>query len=347
MFLSEKAGLTHMLGGHHDDRRRPYGDTDLYGGRTYAKGDDGYARGGSAYETRGQYRGNDRHGIRDAVGNAAAAGRNAMSGVAEAGRNAMGGVANAGRHAMDSVTEAGRHAMDTGAQCAESAAEGARGMADQAMRGARRGAEAVGSAVAGAADTARGAAAGVSDRLGAVGAGIAESTDHLMHRAQDFGGMVGETGAMVGHRLYDTARETPRKVQETVVQARESLNSMVGEQPLIAGAVGLAIGAVIAAALPKTEAEDKLMGEAADHIKDAVGTLAADQMEQAKTVATTVGSQLVSDVASKVGEVAEEHGINPEGAKAALAAATDKLKEAVGLQGSDNKDDDSLRSGRF
>jgi hypothetical protein len=297
MFLSEKTGLTNMIGGHQHDRSRPYGIGDGYRGRLYR---DAYA--GYAAERGNMYAGNRGHGIRDAVGGAAAAARDGLGRAADAGRHALGDAAAAG------------------AGFAGNVAAGVRDTADRAYEGARRGAESVGAAMANAADAARSAAEGV-------GATMASAADEMRHRVQEFGGAVGD----IGQRLYDEARETPRRVGDTVTHARDSLMSMVKEQPLMAGAVGLAIGAAIAAALPKTEAEDQLLGEASDNLKDAAAKLAASEMENAKSVATSMASK----VASEVGKVADEHGVSAQGAAAAVHAATDKLKDAVGLQGKD------------
>jgi len=164
---------------------------------------------------------------------------------------------------------------------------------------------------------------------GAVGETTAKIADELRHRADE-----------LMHRAQQLAREAPRKVGESVMQAKDNVTTMVSDQPLMAGAVGLAIGAAIAALLPKTDAEDKLMGEASDTVKQKVGAIAAEEMEAAKSVASTVTSKL----ASEVGRVADEHGVSTEGAVAAVQAATDKIKEAVGLKGNETTD---KRSERF
>jgi len=332
MFLSEKTGLTSMLGHQQPAARYPgNGYPDRYGDRQGAYRES-YGNGDGA----GSY-GNARgHGIRDAIGGAAEAGRNAFGGVADAGRNAMSGATEAGRNAVSGVANAGAGVAQSVGSGVHSMAAGAMSAADQAMYSARRGAEAAGSAIASAAERARYAASGV-------GAGIADTADNLMHRAQDFGGAVGENAAMLRDRFVETARETPRRVSDTVGHARDNAMSMVGDQPLMAGAVGLAIGAAIAALLPKTDAEDQLVGEASDTVKRAVGALAAEQMEAAKSTATSVASKLVD----KVNEVADEHGVSPGGAAAVVQAATDKLKEAVGLQGTENTEQDTFRSDRF
>lgn len=50
--------------------------------------------------------------------------------------------------------------------------------------------------------------------------------------------------------------------------ARRGLRAMLEEQPLLVGAMGLALGAALAAALPRTRAEDRLMGEPSDRLAD-------------------------------------------------------------------------------
>ena len=52
------------------------------------------------------------------------------------------------------------------------------------------------------------------------------------------------------------------------------------------GAVGLAVGAIIAAALPSTPQEDKLLGPAADDLKRKAGDVALEGVAAAKEVAT-------------------------------------------------------------
>jgi hypothetical protein len=47
----------------------------------------------------------------------------------------------------------------------------------------------------------------------------------------------------------------------------------------------MALGAIIGALIPPTEAEDQLMGETSDQIKDQAGIIASDQIEAAKSAA--------------------------------------------------------------
>jgi ElaB/YqjD/DUF883 family membrane-anchored ribosome-binding protein len=64
--------------------------------------------------------------------------------------------------------------------------------------------------------------------------------------------------------VKETVNNSANRLQAEVKRGREGLNSILEEQPLVLGAIGLAVGAVIGAALPSTDQEDRLMGEARD-----------------------------------------------------------------------------------
>ncbi|MFC7553216.1 hypothetical protein ACFQU7_14695 [Pseudoroseomonas wenyumeiae] len=80
-------------------------------------------------------------------------------------------------------------------------------------------------------------------------------------------------------------------------QLRHSWNRASTEQPLLLGALGLALGAVVGALLPRTRTEDRLMGEASDAVTQQLSSAAQEQYAQAKDV-----------VAERVGEVREKLG---------------------------------------
>jgi hypothetical protein len=70
------------------------------------------------------------------------------------------------------------------------------------------------------------------------------------------------------------------------------------DQPLVGGALAFAVGAAIGAALPHTEMEDDLLGDAADNTKKKVTAASQDVVDRGKEVA--------SDVYEKVVEVASD-----------------------------------------
>ena len=86
---------------------------------------------------------------------------------------------------------------------------------------------------------------------------------------------------MAGAReMFDrVGRALPRK--ETLRQAQSSLSDLLERQPLVLGAVGLAIGATVAGALAKSSLEDECVGDLSDGLK-------ADLKERAGAVSQSV-----------------------------------------------------------
>jgi hypothetical protein len=88
------------------------------------------------------------------------------------------------------------------------------------------------------------------------------------------------------NRTTDTVRETISKTTNLAQfqgrRAREGFNSLMEEQPLVLGALGIALGAAIGAALPSTEQEDRMMGEARDKTLGKVKERGAETFERAR-----------------------------------------------------------------
>jgi hypothetical protein len=66
---------------------------------------------------------------------------------------------------------------------------------------------------------------------------------------------------------------------------QNDLGALFERQPLVIGAVGLAIGAGIAAAFPTTEVESRLAGETSDQVKSRTRRFASEQVESGRTLA--------------------------------------------------------------
>jgi hypothetical protein len=86
-------------------------------------------------------------------------------------------------------------------------------------------------------------------------AGAATATDDLL-----------ESGASLGSGL------------------QRSLTEVFERQPLLLGALGLGLGAAMAASIPTTEAETAIMGEASDRARDTLSEAAAQAAETARSV---------------------------------------------------------------
>ncbi|WGF90825.1 DUF3618 domain-containing protein [Marinivivus vitaminiproducens] len=114
----------------------------------------------------------------------------------------------------------------------------------------------------------------VSSRIGSGDAGHAQAKAHDAMDAAHHRGDRAREG--VSSLRDDTARTGERGMQ-----ASRHIVSMVEDHPVVLGAVGLAIGAVLESILPRSQAEDRVLGPAADAMKGEVRGAAAQAMDAA------------------------------------------------------------------
>jgi hypothetical protein len=125
---------------------------------------------------------------------------------------------------------------------------------------------------------------------------------------------------MAGAReMFDRmGRALPRK--ETLRQAQSSLSDLLERQPLVLGAVGLAIGATVAGALAKSSLEDEWVGDLSDGLK-------ADLKERAGAVSQSVreaSDTLKAEFADAGAEYADRV---QQAGRDALDAGREKLRQ--------------------
>lgn len=105
---------------------------------------------------------------------------------------------------------------------------------------------------------------------------------------------------------------------ERITDIGSSLTEIFRRQPLALGVIGLAIGAGMAAALPMTEKETELLGEASDEFKERAQEFATEQAEHAKDRA-----KRAIDAAA---EEARTQGLSQEGVKSTAQDLSQKLE---------------------
>jgi hypothetical protein len=105
------------------------------------------------------------------------------------------------------------------------------------------------------------------------------------------------SAASARQRISDTtnaARERATRMREGARhqwdRARGGYEHVVHEQPLALGAIGLAVGALFAALMPRTRQEDELLGGARDRLAEKAKTAGEQQMEKVQRIATAAGS---------------------------------------------------------
>jgi hypothetical protein len=125
--------------------------------------------------------------------------------------------------------------------------------------------------------------------------------------------------------VSDYTRSIPGSSVEMLDTVRSNLSDLFRAQPLALGAIGLAIGAGIAAALPPSEVEAAYLGETSDAVKEKAAEFAAEQTARATTVA--------EGVMGAVTEEARKEGLTAERAKSALEEISAKVGRVVDAAG--------------
>lgn len=78
----------------------------------------------------------------------------------------------------------------------------------------------------------------------------------------------------------DQVQGASANLRESAQSARESLAQFYRDQPLIAGSLGIAIGAALGALVPPTEIEDEQFGEARDQSIEAAKSKASEKYDE-------------------------------------------------------------------
>jgi hypothetical protein len=139
---------------------------------------------------------------------------------------------------------------------------------------AKRVSAAVGEARESVAGTANQATDKVADAYHTVVGAAGEAADILRGAA-----------ASVTDRVTGNGQEVYAQASDLGGQARQGVTWLMREQPLVLGAIGVALGAAVGALLPSTTAEDRLMGETRDAVADRVQTTAQQGYERLKDTA--------------------------------------------------------------
>ncbi len=123
------------------------------------------------------------------------------------------------------------------------------------------------------------------------GSGVASMTDQGQDRSQ---------------QLSQGASRMGAAGRQQAERAKSVFDRMINEQPLVLGAIGVAVGAMLAAGLPETQAENEMMGEKRDELMSRAKEKGQEQLGKARQVAESA-----RDAAQ---QQAEREGVTGEGA---------------------------------
>lgn len=131
---------------------------------------------------------------------------------------------------------------------------------------------------------------GVSSAKSAVGA-VGDSASRAKDTVRQSVGSLGGKASEAGERIRMQGQ-----------RVRYGFESLMEDQPLLVGAIGLAVGAALGAALPRTESEDRLLGETSDSTMRSVKDKAAQAYEEVRDTAADV----VASTRDKTGRAAAD-----------------------------------------
>lgn len=115
-------------------------------------------------------------------------------------------------------------------------------------------------------------------------------------------------------------------------QARETITTMIEQQPLLLGVLGIALGAGLAATLPSTTVEANVMGEASDAVGQRAVEFARQQGQVAKKVLENVTAAVVHESSAQgltKDELLRQANELSEKAKRVAAGAVEAAKEKL------------------
>jgi hypothetical protein len=154
-----------------------------------------------------------------------------------------------------------------------------------------------------------------------VGDNVASATASLQSGASAALKEASRYGREQADTVAQYARSVPETGTEMFASLRSSLADVLERQPLALGAIGLALGAGIAAALPPTSLEADYLGESSAIVKERATHFAAEKAARARTVA--------QEALNTAADEARRQGLTVEGVKSAAGEVSEKASRVV------------------
>jgi hypothetical protein len=200
--------------------------------------------------------------------------------------------------------EKAREVIDEAADRAQSLGDGMRKAMSHAERQAAGMADEAQETAEGMADAASGMAGDLRDRATQAADAVASKVRSGMDAASEI------------------AKERIEQVRSTAANAPATASKVIRDNAAMIGALGVAIGAILAASLPSTRVEASVVGKASDQVKRAAGSAAQSGFEAAKDTVLSAAdaaarsvseadlgghaSRITEDVTERLKEVAED-----------------------------------------
>jgi hypothetical protein len=133
---------------------------------------------------------------------------------------------------------------------------------------------------------------------------------------------VSEKGGEFAKSASGYAGSLPEMASNLIDDARANMAEVFRTQPLALGAVGLAIGAAIAASLPVTETEGEYLGETSDFVKEKASEIVTEKARDTMDLGGKVLDAVVDE--------ARQQGLTPQDLKSAAGEMAEKASRVAG-----------------
>ena len=171
----------------------------------------------------------------------------------------------------------------------------------------------------------------VRDRSKDVAAQLSEGTERMSAEARERVIAARERAILAGESLRRAGGDVNRRAREGADKAVDFFE----DNPLVAGALALAAGALAASSLPRTQFEDEHFGEHSDRLYDEAEALFQEERAKVERVAgaaldeaRTVGEELRRDADAASRQIKDAADRETPGEGSAAEAAVDRAEDA-------------------
>jgi ElaB/YqjD/DUF883 family membrane-anchored ribosome-binding protein len=236
------------------------------------------------------------------------------------GSSSHGGMMDQARQTLGNSTETLKNTAsewtDKASQAAASAQDSMRHAGNQMRTAGQQVSDAASRAASSAAESVQSAASTVRDTMSSATDSLRQMGSTAASTVSSAPGAVADVASAGYQSAADAAAYARDQVGYASRRARDTASDVVERYPLLVAGIGLAIGGILAAALPVTRAESRYLGSAADELKERARDMASQGFEQAKASA----QQLYEETARK----AQEQGLSADALRQAGEDIRDK-----------------------
>ena len=130
--------------------------------------------------------------------------------------------------------------------------------------------------------------------------------DSYIQRAEDTASELRHRARSAMSRSAEALGDGSRAVQERAHDAQARAREFYASEPLIVGAIGVAIGTLLGALLPATETENRLLGEYGGRVRHKAADVASEAAERSK-IAAAEGVRAAARAAEEVARGGTDH----------------------------------------